>query len=68
MTGTSVTNIGLLRTLEYYVLAVCAISMKFINILRLETPLKITKNVCTNPRWRPRGGSNYPNKIFTMLI
>ena len=40
------------------VLTVCEISMKLIYILRLETPLKITKIVCTNPRWLPRGGSN----------
>ena len=53
---------ALLRTLEYYVLAVCAISMKLINILRLETPLKITENICTNPRWLPYGGSNDPKK------
>ena len=40
------------------VLTVCEISMKLIYILRLETPLKITKIVCTNPRLLPRGGSN----------
>ena len=27
------------------------------------TPRNSAKNVCTNPRWLPHGGSNYPKKI-----